>query len=239
VRADAQARVPIRAGHALASRAIIGRVFVDRDGNGRQGSGEEGAAGVPVVSADGEVSVTDAAGRFSLRDVRPGVHVLRVDARGLPPGLRPVGGADRGVVVRADGWTTPRVVMRVVPGATDAGAPPDSATAVRLCAVVGPPADLTPAAPAPRPLAAAPVAFPHLAPVRAAPPASEPDAPSRGAERAAAAPPAAGAPRQPAPRPPRRRKLVLAGTAAPPPGRAAVADAARERPRRRALPGRP
>jgi uncharacterized repeat protein (TIGR01451 family) len=117
----ARATVRMRRGFAGESRTVLGKVWLDTDGNGRQDAGEPGIAGVQVWSADGEMVITDAHGRYSFRNLRPGTHALRLDTAAL--------GADRGLaraedmiaLVRLDGWTTPVADFRVVPRAVRTG----------------------------------------------------------------------------------------------------------------------
>ena len=112
----ATAWVRLRGGQPLASRVLMGKVWMDRDGDGRQGAGEPGVRGVEVWSADGEMSTTDAEGRFSFPDVRTGSQVLRLDSLSLPGGMRLAAAADGIRRVRVDGWTLPVVDFRLVPG---------------------------------------------------------------------------------------------------------------------------
>ncbi|WP_208726204.1 flagellar motor protein, partial [Corallococcus terminator] len=76
---------------------IAGRVCQDVDGDGLCGPDEPGLANVRLVLATGREVRTDAAGRYHLNGVdsrlpdtteglhlRPGRHLLKVDARGLP-----------------------------------------------------------------------------------------------------------------------------------------------------------
>ena len=95
----------------METRTAFGKIWADLDGNGKQDAGESGIEGVDVWTDDGDVATTDAQGRFSFRNLRPGRHTFRIDRATLPAGYR-VLGADRGadVAVRdASGWTTPRV----------------------------------------------------------------------------------------------------------------------------------
>ena len=113
----ATAWIRLRGGQPLASRVLVGKVWMDRDGDGRQGAGENGVRGVEVWSADGEMTTTDAEGRFSFPDVRTGAQVVRLDTLSLPGGMRLSAAADGIRRVRVDGWTLPVVDFRLVPGA--------------------------------------------------------------------------------------------------------------------------
>jgi uncharacterized repeat protein (TIGR01451 family) len=112
----ATAWVRLRGGQPLASRTLLGKVWMDRDGDGRQGPGENGVRGVEVWSADGEMTETDAEGRYSFPDVRTGAQVVRLDTLSLPGGMRLAAAADGIRRVRVDGWTLPVVDFRLVPG---------------------------------------------------------------------------------------------------------------------------
>lgn len=86
--ASANADVQIVDG-ALSDRSVLaGRVFVDTARTGRYQRGDRGIAGVRIYLEDGTSVLTDAQGRFTFPSVRPGMHVLRVDAQTLEPGMR-------------------------------------------------------------------------------------------------------------------------------------------------------
>lgn len=68
---------------------LLGRVFVDDDGDGIPGPGEPGVPGVLVLLEDGRGAITDVTGRYSVEDVRPGLHSIRLDPDTLPPTLTP------------------------------------------------------------------------------------------------------------------------------------------------------
>ena len=152
----ASAAVRVRAGYVMQGRTLIGKVYLDRNVNGVQDAGEEGVAGAQIVTADGQVVTADKEGRYSLRDVAPGTHALRLDVgTAIPRGFGLARAAEEMVVVRTDGWTTPRADFRLVPRKT-ADVPcecPDSATMAAAGRLVR--------------LAAA-VTAPRLAPLRAA-----------------------------------------------------------------------
>ena len=109
---EALAWVQVRRSWPMDTRAAIGKVWLDLDGDGRQAAGEPGLAGIDIWSEDGEVARTDATGKFSFDDVRPGRHAFRLDARTL--GEYRLAG-DEIQLVEASGWTTPRVDFRLVP----------------------------------------------------------------------------------------------------------------------------
>jgi uncharacterized repeat protein (TIGR01451 family) len=115
VRSDnAVASVRTRSGFALESRVVVGKVWFDADGNGRQTKDEYGVGGVQILLADGQSVTTDHEGRFSFTNLRPGTHVLRLDARGLPRGMGFAAASDDIASIRNDGWTTPAVSFRLV-----------------------------------------------------------------------------------------------------------------------------
>ena len=86
----AKVRVKIEEG-ALNSKAIIlGRVFVDRNGDRMPGEDEPGVREIRLYLEDGTFVITDAEGKFSIYNIRPGEHVLKLDRNTLPPGYIPV-----------------------------------------------------------------------------------------------------------------------------------------------------
>lgn len=118
---EAVALVRLERGIPLETRTAIGKVWADRDADGVQDPGEPGIEGVDVWTDDGVVATSDADGKYSFRNLRPGRHGFRLDETTLPAGYRLAGedpSADL-VTLDATGWTTPRVNFRVVPrGAT-------------------------------------------------------------------------------------------------------------------------
>jgi len=116
--AAAVAWVRIRRGYAMETRAVIGKVWADLDGNGVQDAGEPGVSGVEIRTVDGDVVTTDQDGRFSLRNQAPGRQAFRLDPATLPLEYGLVDDPTADLELRdATGWTTPRVVFRVVPRA--------------------------------------------------------------------------------------------------------------------------
>lgn len=115
--AIATALVRVSRSSPMATRTGFGKVWVDLDGDGRQSGDEPGVFGVSIWTDDADVATTDAAGRFSFRDLRPGSHTFRIDPLTLPADLRVAGdGPAADVAVRnSSGWTSPRVDFRVVP----------------------------------------------------------------------------------------------------------------------------
>jgi uncharacterized repeat protein (TIGR01451 family) len=115
---QAVAWVQVRRAWPMETRAAIGKVWLDASGRGMQQAGDSGLAGIDIWTEDGQVATTDATGKFSFRNLRPGRHVFRLDPRTLPSGYRVLG--DEAQTVEASGWTTPRVDFRVLGDAQSA-----------------------------------------------------------------------------------------------------------------------
>ena len=109
----AMAGVQVRREWPMETRTAIGKVWVDAESDGIQGSGDVGLAGIEIWTEDGEVATTDATGKFSFTNLRPGRHTFRIDPRSLAGDYRVAGDDIR--TVEATGWTTPRVDFRVLP----------------------------------------------------------------------------------------------------------------------------
>src|SRR5262249_20470694 len=65
---------------------LIGRVFCDQNGDGKPDAGDEGVLGARVYIDTGWYAVTDETGKYHLKDIVPGVHLIKVDAATLPAG---------------------------------------------------------------------------------------------------------------------------------------------------------
>ena len=65
---------------------IIGKVFLDCNRNRIQDPEELGIPGVRLFMEDGTFVTTDSEGKFSLYNISPRTHVLKIDATTLPPG---------------------------------------------------------------------------------------------------------------------------------------------------------
>ena len=98
------ARVGVRPDAELDLGLALGTVFCDADGDGLRDAGEMGLGGVRIVSDTGRAVDTDADGRWHLRDLKPGAHVLKLDVNTLPPPSVPIG--------------SPRALVDVTPGLT-------------------------------------------------------------------------------------------------------------------------
>ncbi len=110
---EAIASVQVRRTSPMESRTAIGKVWIDAEGDGAQGGGDAGLAGIEVWTEDGEVATTDATGKFSFTNLRPGRHSFRLDPHSLTGDYRVAGDDIR--TVDASGWTTPRVDFRLIP----------------------------------------------------------------------------------------------------------------------------
>ena len=116
--AQALATVRVRPNNPMETRAVIGKVWADLNGDGVQSAGEPGVQGVDIWTVDGEIVTTDAEGRFSFRNMAPGRQTYRLDVATLPLEYAVADDPLADLAQRdATGWTTPRVVFRVVPRA--------------------------------------------------------------------------------------------------------------------------
>ena len=86
VSAPAEKQITVQPGVFTDQGIIIGKVFYDDDRNSYQSEGESGLKGVEIWMEDGTRITTGDDGKFSLPNVRPGQHVLRVNERTLPAG---------------------------------------------------------------------------------------------------------------------------------------------------------
>jgi fimbrial isopeptide formation D2 family protein/uncharacterized repeat protein (TIGR01451 family) len=108
---EATAAVALTRNRALETRTVIGKVFHDLNGNGLQDQLEPGIGGIDIITADGELITTDAFGKFSANNLRPGRHAFRIDPSSVPAelALRTRGIGQRMQVVEVTGWNTPRL----------------------------------------------------------------------------------------------------------------------------------
>ena len=81
---EASAWIRVNEAWPMETRTAIGKVWVDLNDDGVQDAGEPGVDGASIWTADGEVATTDARGRFSYRNLRPGRHAFRLDPASLP-----------------------------------------------------------------------------------------------------------------------------------------------------------
>ncbi|NLF92719.1 MAG: DUF11 domain-containing protein [Oligosphaeraceae bacterium] len=90
----ARHKLIITEGVFTSQSTIIGKVFLDRNRNEIQDEGEEGVPEMTIYMEDGRWITTDASGKYSMPDVSPGTHVLRLDVserETLPGGNRFLG----------------------------------------------------------------------------------------------------------------------------------------------------
>jgi uncharacterized repeat protein (TIGR01451 family) len=105
---SAQATVQVVAGAFSDRLTILGRVVIGSS-DGGWSKVSRGVAGVRIIMEDGTTVVTDAQGRYSFQEVRPGAHVLRLDTSSLPHGVR-----DFGTHAYNDPTSTVRLVHTVM-----------------------------------------------------------------------------------------------------------------------------
>ncbi len=108
VSAPAIAWVQVRRAWPMETRAAIGKISLEQGG----ALADTALAGIDIWTEDGQVATTDATGKFSFANLRPGRHVLRLDPRTVPAGYRVAGEDLR--AIEASGWTTPRADFRLV-----------------------------------------------------------------------------------------------------------------------------
>jgi uncharacterized repeat protein (TIGR01451 family) len=78
------ARIEVRKGIFTDHGMIIGKVFYDNNRNAYQDPNEEGVKGVELVTEDGTRITTGDDGKYSLPDVLPGMHVIKVRKQTIP-----------------------------------------------------------------------------------------------------------------------------------------------------------
>ena len=107
--ASATTNISAIAGPLTDRITITGRVVVD-DGRGDWLHASRGVAGVRIYAENGMSVVTDAQGRFTLPDMRPGMHALRLDTTTLPAGVH---------AFATHSYDDPRSTERLVHGVRD------------------------------------------------------------------------------------------------------------------------
>ncbi len=100
--APVAARIRIEADPEFDLGFVVGTVYCDSNENGRRDDGEPGLGGVRLVSDTGRAVDSDRDGRWHLRDLRAGAHLVKLDVNTLPPQARLLG--------------SPRALVDVTPG---------------------------------------------------------------------------------------------------------------------------
>ena len=86
VSASVSERIEVRRGVFTERGIIVGKVFYDDNRNAEQDEGEEGVKNVELMMEDGTRIITGDDGKYSLPDVPPGLHVIKVRQHTLPEG---------------------------------------------------------------------------------------------------------------------------------------------------------
>ena len=84
----AQWRVRVTGGVFTSEACVLGKIFVDCNGNHIQDAEEIGIPGVRLYFQDGTYLVSDSEGKYSMCNLLPRTHVLKVDPSTLPRGSR-------------------------------------------------------------------------------------------------------------------------------------------------------
>jgi uncharacterized repeat protein (TIGR01451 family) len=82
-------RVKVQKGLFSDLGLILGKVYVDRNHDGVQDEGESGVPNVRLILEDGTIITTDRDGKYSLPEVEPGLHVIRIDPRSIDEKYKP------------------------------------------------------------------------------------------------------------------------------------------------------
>ncbi len=84
----AQWRVRVTGGVFTSEACVLGKIFVDCNGNHVQDREELGIPGVRLYLQNGSYLVSDSEGKYSICNLAPRAHVLKVDKNTLPRGAR-------------------------------------------------------------------------------------------------------------------------------------------------------
>lgn len=84
--AEVETRVEVQKGIFTDRGLVVGKVFYDLNRNAYQDAGEQGVKGVELITEDGTRIVTGDDGKYSIPDIAPGEHVIRVREFTLPVG---------------------------------------------------------------------------------------------------------------------------------------------------------
>ncbi|MFC2084621.1 OmpA family protein [Bacteroidota bacterium] len=85
-------QVEVKEGLFTSKGIVIGKVFYDDNMNAYQDEGEDGVKGIEMMMEDGTRIITGDDGKYSLPEVNPGEHVIRVRQHTLPSNSDLVGG---------------------------------------------------------------------------------------------------------------------------------------------------
>jgi hypothetical protein len=80
-------------------KAVLGKVFEDKNSNGRQDKNEKGIEGVKIASDTGIYAITDEDGKYHFPFIQVGQRVLKIDESTLPDGAMIISESPRKVVV--------------------------------------------------------------------------------------------------------------------------------------------
>jgi uncharacterized repeat protein (TIGR01451 family) len=86
--AEVEARVEVQKGIFTDRGVVVGKIFYDPNRNAYQDPGEEGIKGVELITEDGTRIVTGDDGKYSIPDIAPGEHVIRVREHTIPDRAR-------------------------------------------------------------------------------------------------------------------------------------------------------
>ncbi|MFZ4619612.1 MAG: OmpA family protein [Bacteroidota bacterium] len=84
VSAPSQWQITVRPGVFTEKGLVIGKVFYDDNRNTFQDEGETGVKGIEIWMEDGTKIITGDDGKYSLPEVKPGQHVMRINELTLP-----------------------------------------------------------------------------------------------------------------------------------------------------------
>ncbi len=91
----ARHQVQVQVGAFTQEACIIGSVYVDSNRNGMRDSAEPGVAAVRLQMEDGQFVVTDSKGNYHMCNLKPQVHVLKVDPTSLTSAVRYIPASNR------------------------------------------------------------------------------------------------------------------------------------------------
>ncbi len=77
-------RMRVRRPMFVGEGIILGKVFVDQDNDNEQDTNEQGFPNVRLFLEDGRIVITDEFGKYSIPEVEPGIHVIKLDVQSIP-----------------------------------------------------------------------------------------------------------------------------------------------------------